>query len=64
MHERYFPEAQTVTNDQKSVRISSYVDETYLVELVAEVYWVDIVTLQVRKHTDLLFSTSQKWKQA
>jgi hypothetical protein len=31
-----------------------------LIELVAEVYWVDIVTLQVRKHNDLLFYIRQK----
>jgi hypothetical protein len=34
-------------------------NRTYLVEFVAEVYWIDVVALQVRKHNDLLLNIYQ-----
>jgi hypothetical protein len=35
--------------------VQAIINGTYLVELVAEVYRVNIVTLQVGKHDDLFF---------
>lgn len=42
----------------------SCINGTHLVELITEVYRIDVVTLQVRKHNDLLFYTRQKTNQS